>query len=62
MTYTPRDCAGHAAFKHLKSFTCDCPECGKEAEIFSDEFDKEHACKGCGLKIDFSKCELEAEA
>ena len=60
MSYTPRDCAGHAAFKNLKSFTCNCPECGKEAEIFSDEFDKEHTCKKCGVKIDFSKCNLEA--
>jgi len=60
MTYTPRDCAGHADIKNLSSFTSKCPGCGKEAEIFSDEFDKEHTCKGCGQKIDFSKCELEA--
>jgi hypothetical protein len=60
--YTPRDCAGHAAFKHLSSFSCNCPECGEEAEIFSDEFDKEHTCKGCGKKIDFSRCKMESEA
>ncbi len=61
MSYKLRDCAGHANFKSLKSFTLNCPECGKEAEIFSDEFDKEHTCKSCGVKIDFSKCELKAD-
>ena len=60
--YKPQDCAGYEHLKHLSSFTCNCPECGKEAEIFSDEFDKEHVCKGCGNKIDFSKCQLETEA
>jgi uncharacterized protein (DUF983 family) len=48
--------------KDLKSFICQCPNCGKEAEIFSDEFDKKHACKGCRKEIDFAKCTLRAGA
>ena len=62
MTFRPEDCAGYEKLKHLGSFTCSCPECGREAEIFSDEFDREHTCKSCGVKIDFSKCALETEA
>ena len=42
----PMHCPGHEQFKNLKSFTCKCPNCGKEKEIFSDEFDKKHVCKG----------------
>jgi DNA-directed RNA polymerase subunit RPC12/RpoP len=62
MKFRPEDCAGYEKLKHLGSFMCNCPECGRKAEIFSDEFDKEHACKSCGFKIDFSQCELEAKA
>ncbi len=60
--YTPRDCPGFEKLKHLSSFMCTCPQCKKEVEIFSDEFDKEHHCKGCGNKIDFTKCELDMSA
>lgn len=60
--YTPRDCPGFEKLKHLSSFMCRCPQCKKEVEIFSDEFDKEHHCKGCGNKIDFTKCELDMSA
>ena len=60
--YTPRHCPGFESFKELSSFMCKCPECGTEKEIFSDEFDKEHICKNCGKKIDFTKCELDAGA
>lgn len=56
---TPRHCPGFEANKSLQSFVCKCPKCGKEKEIFSDEFDKEHYCNGCGEKIDFTKCTLE---
>jgi hypothetical protein len=28
-------------------------------EIFSDEFDKEHICKGCDKRIDFTRCTLQ---
>jgi len=50
---------GFEDFRNLKAFTCKCPNCGKEKEIFSDEFDKKHVCSGCGKEIDFSKCTLE---
>ena len=59
---TPAHCPGWESFKDLKSFVCKCPECGKEREIFSDEFKKPHICKGCGKEIDFSKCALEGSA
>ena len=55
---TPKACPGWERFKTLSSFECSCPECGKEMEIFSDEFDKEYICKGCHQKIDFTKCTL----
>ena len=45
---TPKSCPGWQKFKHLTSFECKCPECGKEIEIFSDEFDKAQRCTGCG--------------
>ncbi|HMK65187.1 MAG TPA: hypothetical protein VK564_05285 [Thermodesulfobacteriota bacterium] len=57
---TPLHCPGYQQFKNLKSFTCKCPNCGKEAEIFSDEFDKKHICKGCRQEIDFKQCQYEA--
>jgi len=41
---TPRHCPGFEQFKSLKAFTCKCPNCGKEKEIFSDEFDRKHMC------------------
>lgn len=56
---TPRHCPGLENFKNLSSFVCKCPECGREKEIFSDEFDKQHVCPGCSNPIDFSKCSLE---
>jgi rRNA maturation endonuclease Nob1 len=62
MTTTPQHCPGYTNFKHLKSFTCKCSECGEEKEIFSDEFDKTHICASCGKPIDFSTCQLTGEA
>ena len=62
MAYNPSHCPGFQSFQHLQSFMCRCPECGKEREIFSDEFDREHYCQGCGKKIDFSRCSLYAGA
>ena len=53
---TPQHCPGFEQFKDLKSFTCQCPECGKDNEIFSDEFDKTLKCTSCGKPIEFSKC------
>ncbi len=55
---TPKHCPGFEKYKSLQSFTCKCPECGEEKEIFSDEFDKKHSCKKCGKEIDFAKCSL----
>ena len=57
---TPQHCPGFQDLKHLESFVCKCPTCGKEKEIFSDEFGKEHNCSGCGKEIDFTQCTLEA--
>jgi hypothetical protein len=59
---TPQHCPGFEQMKELKSFICQCPNCGKEAEIFSDEFNKTHVCKGCRKEIDFTKCTLRAGA
>jgi uncharacterized protein (DUF983 family) len=59
---TPQHCPGFQTFKNLKSFTCKCPQCGAEKEIFSDEFEKEHKCSGCGQPIDFKQCKLEGAA
>ena len=55
---TPQGCPGWEKYKHLSSFECKCPECGKEIEIFSDEFDKQHKCPGCKKPIDFTKCQF----
>ena len=59
---TPKHCPGFEQFKGLKSFTCKCPNCAKEVEIFSDEFDKKHTCRGCHQEIDFTKCTLAGGA
>lgn len=59
---TPMHCPGFQAHKNLTSFACKCPNCGKEKEIFSDEFDRPHTCSGCGQEIDFTVCSIEAGA
>lgn len=59
---TPAHCPGYENFKNLSSFVCKCPECGKEKEIFSDEFNKTHMCSACNKEIDFSRCTLEGAA
>ncbi len=59
---TPAHCPGFQQFRNLTAFTCNCPECGREKEIFSDEFDRAHVCKGCGKPIDFTRCSLDASA
>jgi uncharacterized protein (DUF983 family) len=56
---TPKYCPGFDQVKHLSSFTCKCPHCGEEKEIFSDEFEKIHICKKCKKEIDFTQCTLE---
>lgn len=57
---TPKHCPGFNDLKNLKSFICKCPECGREKEIFSDEFNRPHTCSGCGKEIEFNKCEIES--
>jgi hypothetical protein len=52
-------CPGFESFRDLKSFICKCHNCGMEMEIFSDEFDRQHKCKGCHEQLDFSKCEYQ---
>ncbi|MHB8203841.1 MAG: hypothetical protein ACYDHG_09080 [Desulfomonilaceae bacterium] len=59
---TPMHFPGLEANKNLTSFTCKCPNCGTEKEIFSDEFDRPHTCKNCKQPIDFSKCSIESSA
>ena len=59
---TPTHCPGFQQFRNLNSFVCRCPECNKEKEIFSDEFNHTHTCSGCGKPIDFSRCSLEGSA
>jgi len=59
---TPQHCPGWDQFKNLKSFTCKCPNCGAEKEIFSDEFDKSHVCEACKQEIDFTQCTLDGQA
>jgi CO dehydrogenase/acetyl-CoA synthase beta subunit len=58
---TPQHCPGYADFKNLKALVCKCSKCGKEKEIFSDEFDRPHTCNGCGEAINFDECEVTGE-
>ena len=57
---TPQHCPGFEQFKNLQSFSCKCPECGQEKEIFSDEFSKKHVCRKCGVEMDFTRCSIDA--
>jgi uncharacterized protein (DUF983 family) len=57
---TPMHCPGFETFKNLSSFLCNCPNCGAEIEIFSDEFNREHTCRKCGKPIDFTRCAWNA--
>ena len=45
---TQRHCPGFEKLKSLDAFTCKCPNCGKEMEVFSDELDRKHVCPECG--------------
>ena len=47
MSNSDQHCPGFESHKHLQSFICNCPACGAQKEIFSDEFDKEHLCDKC---------------
>jgi hypothetical protein len=57
---TPQHCPGFEANKGLSSFTCKCPKCVGEKEIFSDEFDRTHTCPKCKEPIDFTQCKMES--
>ncbi len=59
---TPNHCPGFQELRNLSSFVCKCPECGKELEIFSDEFDRPHMCPHCGKSVDFTRCRIESSA
>lgn len=59
---TPQHCPGFEDLRSLKSFTCKCPSCGQDKEIFSDEFNRAHKCSKCGKDIDFTQCTLEGSA
>jgi hypothetical protein len=52
-------CPGFERFRDLQSFLCRCHRCGTEVEIFSDEFDRPHTCKGCHEQIDFTECKYD---
>ena len=54
----PQHCPGFEEFRSLHSFLCTCGFCGKEVEIFSDEFEKKHYCRECKQELDFNKCSL----
>ena len=56
---TPTKCPGFDQFHNLDGFMCKCPNCGKEKEIFADEFDEKHICGGCNEEIDFTQCTIE---
>ena len=58
---TPQHCPGFEQFRELEAFTCKCPECGEELEIFSDEFNKSHNCSKCGKPVDFTQCTLSGK-
>ena len=58
-TTTPAHCPGFQQNRDLSAYTCKCPACGAEKEIFSDEFNRPHTCTGCGKPIDFTQCTLE---
>lgn len=60
MTTPSSHCPGFEALRDLESFLCKCNHCGTEVEIFSDEFNREHTCRSCKKKIDFSQCEYNA--
>jgi uncharacterized protein (DUF983 family) len=59
---TSSHCPGFIELKHLKTFACKCPRCGKEKDIFSDELHRIHRCAACGKEIDYFQCSLSGEA
>jgi len=59
---TPQHCPGYANFKTLKSFTCNCPKCGTEKEIFSDEFDRPTSAANAETRLTLRSASSRARA
>ncbi len=59
MTDEKQHCPGFEANKTLNEIQVKCPECGKIAEIFSDEVGKALKCAGCGAAIDTEQCQVK---
>lgn len=55
-------CPGNELNKSLSAYSCDCPSCGKENEIFGDERNKKHKCSACGAELDMTKCKLSGKS
>jgi len=56
-----KHCPGFEQNKSLKTYTCKCPDCGVEVEVFSDELDKKRTCGGCGKEIDVNQCVVDGQ-
>lgn len=59
---TTQRCPGNELNKSLTVYTCECPSCGKENEIFSDELKKARKCSACGAELDMNKCVLSGKS
>ena len=55
-------CPGNELNKTLSAYTCECPSCGQENEIFADEMKKKNKCSACGAELDTSKCVISGKA
>ncbi len=56
-----KSCSDYADFRSLKSQVVSCPHCSRAHEVFSDELDQLHVCKGCGETIDLHGLDLMTE-
>jgi len=52
-------CPGFESNKSLKEVKLKCPECGHKWDVFSDELKETVVCRGCGKKIETSKCRID---
>ena len=59
---TTQRCPGNELNKSLQTYSCKCPSCGKENEVFADELNKPRKCSSCGKDLDTSKCALDGKA
>jgi ribosomal protein S27E len=51
-------CPGFESNKSLTEVKLKCPECGHKWDIFSDELKENIVCRGCGKKLETSKCRI----